>query len=240
MDEPRSNKTERPTQRRLEKSREKGQVPRSQELPPALMLGGALLFAKVFGGALLHDAERFVSGSIAAIASPGDDAGNLVEAFRSSLKTGLTLSAPLIGCVVLGSAVGQFAQGGFVFSGEGLTPSASKFNPVTNLRGLFALKRIVTTLRTVIKLTLVCWVVYATVRPEAPAMLALSGHGAGELLSFTSALVGRIVFKFFVLALVLALADYLYQKFEHVRGLKMSTSGGPIVWRPPFSPVRSG
>src|SRR5438093_12964691 len=108
MEEPRSSKTERPTSRRLQKSREKGQVPRSQELPPALVLGGFLLFAKVFGGTFLGSAERFVSGSIAAIASVSSagsagsgDAASLAGALRSSLLTGASLGTPILAFAAL-------------------------------------------------------------------------------------------------------------------------------------------
>jgi len=221
-EEPRSKRTEKPTSRRLQKSREQGQVPRSQELPAALAVGAILLFARIFGGRLFGSAESFVARSIAAIAAPPDDAAALREALRSAFATGVALGAPVIGFVAVGSAIGQFSQGGFVFTGAGLTPNPEKFNPVANLKGIFTLKRGVTTLRTMLKLALVVWVVWASVSPEAPAVLALSGHGPREIALFTGSLVARLVFKFFVFALVLALADYLYQKFEHTRGLKMS------------------
>lgn len=221
-EEPRSNRTEKPTSRRLQKSREKGQVPRSQELPGALVLGAFLLFARVFGGKLLGSAQGFVSGSIGRIVAPGEDPQFLAEALRAALTTGVSLGAPLIGFVAVGTTIGQFAQGGFVFTGEGLKPSASRFNPVANLKGMITLKRVVTTIRTVLKLVLVGWVVWATVAPETPAVLALAGRSPQEMFSFTGALVGRLVFKFFIFAMILALADYLYQRFEHTRGLKMS------------------
>src|SRR5205809_208058 len=100
-EEPRSQRTEKPTSRRLQKSKEKGQVPRSQELPAALGVGALLLFARIFGGRLLGSAEGFVAGSIAAIAAPLDDGAALREALRSALGTGVALGAPVIGFVAV-------------------------------------------------------------------------------------------------------------------------------------------
>ncbi len=222
MEEPRSNRTEKPTPRKLQKSREQGQVPRSQELPPTLVIAGVLLFARAFGAEFLRSAEDLVQRSIAGISAFGEDPVGLTVVLRSSLLTGVALAGPVVFCIALASAVGQFAQGGFVFAGEGLEPNFAKLNPVQNLRGIFSLKRVVTTLRTVVKLVVLVWVVVATVRPEIPAIMALAGSGPREIFVFTVALIGRVLFKFLIFALVLALADFLYQKFEHVRGLKMS------------------
>lgn len=222
MEEPRQNRTEKPTSRRLQKSREQGNVPRSQELPPALALGGLLLFAKVFGGDFLRTAEGLIRGTLSDLTPGLGDPALLTAALRSSLWAGLALGAPLIGCMALASAAGQFAQGGFVFTGEGLKPNLAKLDPVKNLQGLFSLKRLVTLLRTILKLGLVVWVVKATVTPEIPALLALTGHGPREIFALTIALSGRLIWKFTLFAVALALFDYLYQKFEHTRDLKMS------------------
>lgn len=222
MEQPRSARTEKPTTRRLQKSREQGQVPRSQELPPALVLAGVLIFLRTFGGSFLGSMEDFLVRSLGSACSMGLEPSGMIGALRASLVSGLGLGLPLLGCVALGSAVGQFAQGGFVLSADGLKPNAGRLNPVANLKSLVSLKRIVLTLRTVLKLTLVTWVVYATVAPEMPAVLAQAGRGPREIFVFTCLLVGRILFKFLLLALLIALADYLYQKYEHVRGLKMT------------------
>ena len=186
------------------------------------MLGSFILFARVFGGNFMETAQGLMSGTMAKIAVPPQDPEAFITIFRDVLGTGVALGAPVMGFAFLGSAIGQFSQGGFVLSGEGLKPNAQRFNPVKNLGNTFSAKKLVGTLRTIIKLALVAWVVWATLFPEVPAMLALSGHGPNELFSFTIRLAGRVLFKFFIFAIVLALADYLYQKFEHARGLKMS------------------
>lgn len=222
MEENRQNRTERPTARRLQKSREQGQVPRSQELPPALVLAGVLLFAKAFGGSFLRLSEDLVRGSLANLGAGTGDPATLPGSLRQALLSGLALGAPLVACMGLGTAVGQFAQGGFVWSGEGFKPNAKKLDPVTNLRKIVSLKQWIGALRALIKLTLVVGVVYYTVRPEVPAMLSLTGHSPREIFGFTIALTLRLLFKFLIFTLALAGFDYLYQKFEHMRGLKMS------------------
>ena len=222
MDEPRQNKTERPTPRKLQKSRERGDIPRSQELPPALALGGLLLFARVFGPSFLRTAEELFRRSLSDLHAATGDPALLPGALRSSLMVGVTLGAPVACCMAVASAAGQFAQGGFVLTGEGLQPNFAKFDLVKNLRGLFSLKKLVGLIRTVLKLALVVWVVEATVIPEIPAVLALTGRAPGEIFATMLSLSGRLVTKFALFAGCLALADYLYQKFEHVRGLKMS------------------
>jgi flagellar biosynthetic protein FlhB len=231
MADSKHNRTEKPTGRRLQKTRKKGNIPRSQELPAALSLGAFIVFARLGGGPIVTSAERVMTDGIRkiAFAAPGapgalaaGDPSALADIWRSTFLAGAAIVAPIVGFMLIASLAGQFAQGGFVFSTHPFMPKPEAFNPVTNLKGIFSMQRLVTALKTSLKLVLVSWLAYVTVAPEMPRIQSIGQMTPAALFAFCAGLSGRVLTKFFLFLIVVAGADYAYKRYEHYKGLKMS------------------
>jgi flagellar biosynthetic protein FlhB len=137
------HKTEKPTQRKLEKSRKEGQFVQTRELTAALQLAVLLLFAEYWGGELLT-AIRTTSRQLISFAFRSSfDASDAVAISREAASQVCTPLASA-GIVVLALTVGvHLAMTKMGFSLSALAPKAARFNPVPRLRqmpreGLFS------------------------------------------------------------------------------------------------------
>jgi flagellar biosynthesis protein FlhB len=132
-------RTEEPSQRRLQEARERGQLPRSRELTTfAAMLGGSAALAAVGGTLASHMSQMMRHAlSIDAKSLNGIDSmfGGLTDASMSALTGLLPVFGALIGLVLLAAVI----LGGWNFSPQALAPDFTRLSPLAGLKRLFGL-----------------------------------------------------------------------------------------------------
>ena len=142
-----SQKTEEPSQKKLDDARQKGQVAVSRELNHWFMiLGGTLFVGMLAPGAL----TGIYKASLRYIQEPQDivtEGGGLTGLFASLyMQVGLALFAPLGLLLVLALASG-FLQNGMLFSAESIMPKLEKISPMAGFKRMFGMKSIVESAR---------------------------------------------------------------------------------------------
>lgn len=133
-------RTEEPSQKRLQDARERGQVPRSRELTNfATMIGGSAMLIAV-GGSLASRLSQTMRHGLAldpqALRDPDAMTTSLAAACMSALTVLLPLFAALIGLVLLASLL----LGGWNFSTRALAPDFTRLSPLAGLERLFGLR----------------------------------------------------------------------------------------------------
>ena len=217
-----SQKTEEPTQKRLDEARSKGQVATSRELNNALMLGAAALFVAVLAPTMARD--------IAGILGPFIASPHSFTAAPADLQQTLLLLLGELGATTLLPALLFFAaalasglvQNGPVLSAEPLAPKLSKISLLAGAKRLFSAKSLVEFAKGVLKITLVGAAGVALLWPMAPAVIQSAGFGTGPFLVLLRDLTLRLLAGVAALTAVIALFDVLYQRFEHRKQLRMS------------------
>jgi flagellar biosynthetic protein FlhB len=214
-------RTERPTPRRLERAREQGNVPRSKELPGALVLFGLLGFAHVFGASWIDRMAELFRGSFGATANPELDEARLVAVlWTAASATALLLVAPM-GTLLVAGLGGQLVQGPPPFTLKPLALDASRLNPAAGLKKMFRLKAGVETLKVAFKMVLYTAVAADAVRDAFAEGLVATPGVEGALVAVFS-LSGRVILRVAFVALGLAILDLLFTRFEYFRGLRMT------------------
>lgn len=211
-----------PTQRRKQRAREKGQTPRSRDLTSA----GLLLLATAASAAWFPALSRSLVEATRSTLGALHEAEPTAEGLRRLLLVWLAVygraMAPLLLIIVLGAVLLTFLQGGLALSFYPLTPRLDKLNPATSLKRLFSAQGLVDTIKSLLKVTLAALVAWLVLRQRAPQLLALgemelpaatatAGHVAWELCSKTA-----------LAMLVVGAADYLWQRFDYLRSLRMT------------------
>jgi len=148
-------KTEEPTERRLEKAREEGQFLRSQDTSIAVLLISVAVVMYFFGSIagenflrLFNSALRFDS---TLISTPGLVLGVLGDLFLRSLA----IIAPLLVMTVFLTIVTAFFTGGIGFSIKAFLPKASKLNPLSGLGRMFGVRSLIELSKSLAKLLLI-------------------------------------------------------------------------------------
>lgn len=236
--EHKSQRTEQPTAKRLDKAREKGQVARSKEVPAVFVLAAFLIFAEFLGPGWMDRLQRLL---VQFLSSPGPADLNITsgaELMRSAVISASVLLALPLSFLLTAGVTGNVIQGRPVLTLEPLKPDFSKINPFKGIKKVFALKQWVELLKGVLKMTLFGAVAYNAVRAvlaESPA----SSPGIEGVLTTLFSLAGTVILRVTLVAAGLALLDWLFRAYDHTRSLKMSkkeikdehkeSQGDPIV-----------
>jgi flagellar biosynthetic protein FlhB len=217
-----SQKTEDPTGRRLQEARDSGQVAKSQEVNNLLMILALTISVVAFGGGMARDV---VNMSLPFIETPDmvpTDLGHLTGIGWKLL--GLILlagAAPLI--LALFAAFGAgYLQFGLLLSAESLMPSLEKISPLAGLKRIFSLRSFADFVKGLLKIAVVGGIVYVVITPSVGDLHKLVGMEIVQLLRVIVSLLNRLLFTVFAAMVVIAALDLFYQRYEHVKGLRMS------------------
>jgi len=215
-------RTEEPSQRRLQEARERGQVPRSRELTNfATMIGGSAALIAM-GATLAGKLSKMLRAGLAIdparLEHPQFMMSSLGEAAVTALLAALPIFAALIGLVLLAAVV----LGGWNFSPAALVPDFSRMSPIAGLKRLFGLRGATELGKALLKFLVVGGVCAAIVSWLFADVLALGrmaphaaiGRGAG-LLSWA------FIWLCASLALI-AMVDVPLQLYQFKRSLRMT------------------
>ncbi|TXG83905.1 MAG: flagellar biosynthesis protein FlhB [Sphingomonadales bacterium] len=217
-----SQKTEEPTEHRLEEARKKGDVPRSQEVRHAVMLGSAALGLTIAAG---WSASMITPLLMKLLATP--------EAIPLNDRTSQQLAAEILGQTMMAlspvlflfmvaALVGGLAQGRPTLSWSKVAPKFDKLNPLKGFGRLFGMSGFVEFLKSLAKLTVVTVVVVAVVFPYRVRLETSLMGNMTDLLKLSVSLMVRMLLAVAVLVGVIALADYFYQRLAFLKRMRMT------------------
>ncbi len=221
-DQDQSQKTEEPTQRRLEEARRRGQVATSREVNHALVLGSGALFVAVFAP---QTARQITEALLPFVAAPHSFAigtaelGQLLASLLSELGMALLLATVLFLAAALAAGL---IQNGPVIAAEPLQPKLERISPMAGAKRLFSLRALVEFAKSVLKTALVGAAAIALLWPAAAAILTATGLETAGMLALLHRLALRLLAGVAALTGLIALLDVFYQRFEHRKQLRMS------------------
>ena len=216
------DKTEKPTPKRLEEARKKGQVARSADLNGAVVMLAGLMAMGAFGDDMVGHMREVMTASIAQMADPGIvSRGGIGELLLETGKHVLLACAPVaVACAIAGILINVVQVGGRPHFGAA-KPDPKKLNPVTGFKNIYGPNALVEGGKSLAKVGVVAAIVAVAVLPQLQELGGLVGMEPVELS-------GRLVHQISSLAkqaalayLVIGIADYAYQKHRHVKSLKM-------------------
>jgi flagellar biosynthesis protein FlhB len=217
-----SQKTEEPTEKRLQDAREKGDVPRSQEVKHAMMLTGGLVVVALLGALMtlqllpmmtsfLSDADRF---SV-------DSAGSYNLTLGIFVQLAIALGAPLV--VLMGFALGGgLIQGRPVFSWDKVAPKLEKISPLAGFKRLFGAQAWVEFAKTIAKFIFVTLAALYVIWPDRATLETIITGKSDEMLSLIMALTVKLFITVIIIIIALALVDYIYQRFDYLKRQRMT------------------
>lgn len=216
------DKTERATDKRREELRNKGQLARSPEVMTAFVLAAGLLGLLIGAGNLYRE----LGGYTQHILAQAPEIPLTVSAFPAVLTEAVGVLvrgvAVLFLAAIVGAVLGNVVQVGFMVSWEALVPDLNKLNPINGLKNLFQWAKVVDLLKGVLKVAVVTWVAYLSVRGRLAELPAVALFSAGPLLQFTLDLGFEILKNVLLVYVVIALVDFLFQKWQWEEKNKMS------------------
>lgn len=215
-------RTEQATPRRRDEARQKGQIAKSVEINSAAVMLAAFWLLRLMGSHFYDGLTTVMRRSFAHL--PGIDM-TIEELQGGALATGLAMIwtiAPFVLPLVLVGVVANVAQVGWLFSGKTLQPDFNKINPANGFKRLFSLRGLVDLLKSLLKVVIVGFIIYITLRDNYPTIISTSRMQLASGVSMLAQLAIEIGFRVAMVMVVIAAIDYAYQRYEHEKSLRMT------------------
>jgi flagellar biosynthesis protein FlhB len=238
-DESFQDKTEQATPKKKEDAREKGQVAKSREIPSVAVLAAGAVYMYFNAKSLTEKLGSNLKQTFISI--PKIATGDIVSAdfLSQTLKSFLGLTIPFMIVLVIVSLIANFIQTGFVTSVEPLTPNLSKIDPVKGLGKIVSKRTLAELLKSIFKILIVGWAVFSILKNDFPTLMPLMYQDNFQIMSVLGTISMKVVTRCCYVIFVLAVLDYMFQKWEFEQQLKMTkqeikdefkqTEGDPLV-----------
>lgn len=218
-----NERTEKPTPKRREDARRKGQIARRPELAAAAGFFATLVMLRVMGDDLFaHASHLFTQTALRVNEAESLTISSVHLMLIDAIGHLAALSLPVVAGGLAAGLATNFAQGGFTFTPKALAPRAERFNPVTNFKRAFGGNSAIEFVKGIFKLSgivAVCYGVFVRAITDAPALV-------GATASHTFMAVGALAYQLGLRAgsvlLLLAALDYGYGWYKHEKSLRMT------------------
>ncbi len=234
-----TERSEDPTQKRLDEALERGDVVKSQEVNTWFVIAGGALLLMAFSGPMANGLATTLRGLVehsGSIRVDGRGFTSIVE--KLSLEVVAAVAIPLL-LLALAAIGGNMIQHRLVWSAEALKPKLSKISPMAGFGRLFSKQALANFVKGLIKLALIGTIMTALMYPERFRLDALVHIDPAAMLSITQSLSLQMMGAVVAVLALIAAADYLFQYRQWFERQKMSvrelkdefkqTNGNPEV-----------
>ena len=215
-DTQKGQRTEKPSAKRRRDFKREGRLAKSQDVPIALSILGAVFMLMILGPGLvapMADGLRaFLASSPQGLSSP---------AFTDQLPRMILLGlGPILLISMVAGVVANVAQTGFVLAPEAIKPKWSKLSFKNGANKLAPKTMLWETVRLFLKLALLIAVVIAPIRVFMSDVAVI--RGLDSWLMVTNDSMRTILIRGSALAVVIAVADYAYNRQKLMGQMKMT------------------
>jgi flagellar biosynthetic protein FlhB len=220
-DQDNSQKTEDPTQKRLEEARKKGDIAKSQDVPVwFLLMATAAIMAGAgpLAGMIADPLTRLLDHPHEFHLSNGG-AQKLMGGLLMSLAMPLGV---IFAVIAVASVLGHLVQHRPLWTGEKIKPDLAKLSPAKGLTRMFGMQGWVNLLKSLAKMAAITAAMMYAVWPEATAISEAGRLDPAGLLVMTQAIAGRMLIAAIVIVGLIAAADFLYQRWSFMQRMRMS------------------
>jgi len=216
-----SEKTEDPTQKRLDDALERGDVAKSQEVNTWFIIAGATLALASFSGSIgtMKVSLRDLLANSHAIRVDGTSLLLLVKHIEEAMFSAFGL--PFL-VLVIAAICGNVVQHRLVFTSEGLMPKFSKISPMEGAKRLFGKQAWVNLLKGLFKLVVIGAVMTVVFMPERHRLDAMVRMDPALILDLCRSLSLHLLGTVVALLAAVAIADYMFQYRTWFNRQKMS------------------
>ncbi|MGP1612544.1 MAG: flagellar biosynthesis protein FlhB [Catonella sp.] len=218
-------KTEKATPKKLEDARKEGRVARSADLINGLMLLVMFIIFKIFGNIM---AKGFLESFVKYYNKTSDMSMEVFD-IRQASSLGreiifdiIIVSLPvLIGTFVV-AFLGNLVQVGWKVTGKPLKPKLERLNPIGGFKRMFSPDKAVELVKSILKVLAIAIVAYNEIKDRWKFILNLYDFEFMQAILNIFAIVLDVGIKISIIFVIIGLADFGYQKWKHLRDLRMT------------------
>jgi flagellar biosynthetic protein FlhB len=219
-----SEKTEKATPKKRRDERKKGNIFFSNDaVAVAVLIVSLGTLAVTLSTAADHIREFFyLCLSMAGPSQTQELSGGLQQVSLQFLKSLAFAAGPLLlACAVAGVAA-TFLQTKMLVSGEALRPKFSRIDPIQGIKRLFSLRSVIEALKGLLKIIVLLYLIYRFLQSVVNVFPKLLFTDLSTACAYLQDTAIQMAIQIIIAYAVLAAADFLYQRWEYERQIRMS------------------
>lgn len=215
-------KTEEPTGKRVEDARQKGQIAKSPELTTAAFLFGSTVTLSFAGPPLWRFLLDTMGQGLATSYNAEHSGVSAIPWLQTLGFRTIVAMVGFMGAMALIAIAVQAAQAGGVITTQALAPNFQRINPMKNLGRIAGKQAWVELAKALLKMLIVSWAVYGTLRDAWPEIQQLTLMSPLALMDIVQKYGVGLLKNAGLMFLALAAADYAWQRWTTHEQLKMT------------------
>lgn len=218
------DKTEKATPKKKSDARKKGQVFQSREMSAALVLIIMIVTIKALGSNMYGQLTTYMKNAFVDYLKVTNviDINAVLKLYIDALIVLAKTVLPLLLVAAFSAAIVGYAQVGVLFTFETLKFKGNRINPLSGFKRIFSMRSLVELLKSIIKIVIVSWVAYSYLKSKTNEVLALMDADLPSILAFIGDATFNVAIKISFAMVILGFADYLYQRFDYEKNLRMT------------------
>jgi flagellar biosynthesis protein FlhB len=215
-------KTEKATSNKRREARKKGQIAKSPEVASALTLLLCFAFLMIGGKSLFEGCLNIFRRSYQEYLLWDITMANTHTLFTQLLFESVKLVIPIFGVVLVAGVIANYMQVGFMFNPDSLKMKLEKLDPIQGAKNIFTMRSLVELIKSILKMALISVVVYMVVWKKKEQLFTIGEKNIWDAIRFIGSLIVQLGMTVAVILIVLAIADYIFQKYDYEKKLRMS------------------
>ncbi len=221
-EQPAAEKTEQPTPKRLEKAREKGQVPQSQELASVATLVVLVMMLALLAPGLIQWLSIQMKRGMLCEIGIFSDRGAFINFANTKIVDSMLIIWPILAALFVGVILAGIAVGGLNFAPQAISLKFDLIDPVAGAQKLVNARSMVRLLASIAKLFFVALIVWLYLHSRLDTLGSLRWAWSAQILAAIAKIILGLMIRVCIVLLVIGIADVFYQRWKYTHELKMT------------------
>lgn len=215
-------KTEKATPQKRQESKRKGQVAKSPEVAAAMIMLGGILLLYFTGGWMLEGILAMFRMNLTQFFHWDLTPASTRTLLEQMSFEGLKIMVPMALIGLIFGFLGNYIQIGPIFSTDPLMVKLERIDPIKGAKRIFSVRALVELAKSLLKISIIGTAAFLVLWLAREELFLLSQQSIPHALSFVGGLVVQMGLTASIILLCLSVLDYIYQKYEFEKGIKMS------------------
>ncbi|KVO31351.1 type III secretion system protein HrcU [Burkholderia ubonensis] len=214
-------KTEEPTEKKLKKVREKGQVAKSKDVADAVTLAAVIGVMTAGESMLTGGLTRAIRTALDFVQGERTSQATLAALHDLAASAALTM-LPFVVAAIVAGVVSQAPQAGFMITLEPVMPKFDALNPMNGIKRIFSLKSLLELVKMIVKAVVLACVIWKMMTSLFPLVVASVYEPTPQLLRVLWTVLMKLLGVVVLVVVVFAAADYKLARVMFIRDNRMT------------------
>ena len=216
------DKTEEATPKKKSEARKKGQVPRSKEVGLAITLLATTLIFLALGTYISKSLMATLNTFLGSYLNTKLDYNSVQTITLVTVWRIAIVFLPVVLPIMVAGIIANYIQVGFMITKDPLKPQLSKLNPLKGFQRIFSKRTFIELLKDILIIIIVGYVAYGFFKDNYQSILNFGNLRTTLIMGAFAKVVINLLTKISMVMIVIALADYIYQRFQFNKELRMT------------------